>query len=132
MNGETTLGTNGYMIPVKTLDTLLKENGDYGKQITYLKVDIEGTEIPSMKQWLKSDVFNFVGQLGIEMHTSVNQYLNPHTNGVIRGILKFFREIAEKQKLYPVEYNPNLCVGKSSDKARKYYSFHDLLFTRKG
>ena len=84
-----------------------------------------------MKQWLKSKVFNFVGQLGIEMHTSVNQHLNAHTNGLIKGILKFFREIAEKQKLYPVEYNPNLCVGKSSDKARKYYSFHDLLFIRK-
>ena len=56
MNGETSLGTDGYVIPVKTLDTLLKDNGDYGKQITYLKIDIEGTEIPCMKQWLKSGV----------------------------------------------------------------------------
>ena len=131
INGKSTVGKGGYVIPVKTLDTLLKENGDYGKQITYLKIDIEGTEIPCMKQWLKSGVVKFIDQLGIEMHTSVNQFYNAYMNGVIKSILKFLREILVKQKLYLVDYNPNLCIGKSSDKAKKYYSYHDLLFIRK-
>ena len=38
--------------------------GDFGKRITYLKVDIEGAEIPCIKQWLKSEVLQFVDQFG--------------------------------------------------------------------
>ena len=40
------------------------EIGDFGKRITYLKVDIEGAEISCIKQWLKSGVLQFVDQLG--------------------------------------------------------------------
>ena len=113
-------------IELKTLDTLLKENGDYGKRITYLKLDVEGFEILCMKQWLKSGVVRFIDQLGIEMHTGSSNY----HNGVLKGVLNFFRKILDKQNLYLVEYNPNLCVGKSYDKMKKYYAYHDLLFVR--
>ena len=42
----------------------IKENGDSGKQITYLKLDVEGTEIGCMKKWLQSGVMKYVQQLG--------------------------------------------------------------------
>ena len=61
------------------------------------------------------------------MHTGYNS-LN---NGVLKGVISFLKELLEEQNLYLVDYNPNLCVGKSSDKLKKYYSFHDLLFVRK-
>ena len=112
---------------VKTLDTLLKENGEFGRRITYLKVDVEGYEIPCLKQWLKSGVVNFIDQLGIEMHTGDIAY----SNGVLKGILSFFRKILDQHQLHLVDYNPNLCVGKSSDKQKKYYTYHDLLFVKK-
>ena len=44
-NGNVEFGGENKYIPVKTLQSLLRENGDYGKRITYLKIDIEGTEI---------------------------------------------------------------------------------------
>ena len=112
---------------VKTLDTLLKENGEFGRRITYLKVDVEGYEIPCLKQWLKSGVVNFIDQLGIEMHTGDIAY----SNGVLKSILSFFRKILDQHQLHLVDYNPNLCVGKSSDKQKKYYTYHDLLFVKK-
>ena len=114
------------MIPVKTLDTLLKENGDIGKRITYLKFDVEGTEMFCMKQWIKSGIFHFVDQLGIEMHTGPVAY----TNGELKRILSFFWKILDKYQLQLVDYNPNLCIGKSSDIQKKYYSYHDLLFVK--
>ena len=52
------------IIRVKSLETLIEENGDSGKQITYLKLDIEGTEINCMKKWLQSGVMKYVEQLG--------------------------------------------------------------------
>ena len=54
----------------------MKENGDYGRRITYLKVDVEGAEIVCLKQWLKSGVFDFVDQLGIEMHTGKHLFMS--------------------------------------------------------
>ena len=112
---------------MRTLDTLLKENGEYGRRITYLKVDVEGYEISCLKQWLKSGVVNFIDQLGIEMHTGPVAY----SNGVLKGILSFFRKILDQHQLHLVDYNPNLCIGKSSDKQKKYYTYHDLLFVKK-
>ena len=127
-NGETTFGGNdNNLIPVRTLDTLLKENGEYGRRITYLKVDVEGYEISCLKQWLKSGVVKFIDQLGIEMHTGPSAYMN----GVLKGILSFIRKILDKHQLHLVDYNPNLCIGKSSDKQKKYYTYHDLLFVKK-
>ncbi len=52
-------------IPVSTLETLIYENGDIGKNITYLKVDIEGFEFNSFENWFKTDIFKNVDQFGI-------------------------------------------------------------------
>ena len=46
----------------RTLQTLLIENGEFGKRITYLKVDVEGSELLCLKQWIKSGVVDFIEQ----------------------------------------------------------------------
>ena len=48
----------------KTLKSCMKDNGDLGKRISYLKIDIENSEFSCLKQWLKSNVLTFVDQLG--------------------------------------------------------------------
>jgi hypothetical protein len=40
-------------------------NGDFGKQITYLKVDVEGSELKSISQWIDSGVLDYVRQVSI-------------------------------------------------------------------
>ena len=42
---------------------------DVGKNISYLKVDIEGIENSAIPQWIKSGVLDSVSQIGIELHT---------------------------------------------------------------
>ena len=51
-------------IKVKSLEQLVEENGDKGKPITYLKLDVEGTELDCMKKWLQSGVMKSVEQIG--------------------------------------------------------------------
>jgi len=53
---------------VKTLDTLLRDNGHSNRTINYLKVDVEGAERDSMMQWFKSGSLANVRQIGIEFH----------------------------------------------------------------
>ena len=60
------------IIKIRTLETLLKINGDENKHLTYLKVDVEGFEVWSLKNWMNSNALRNVEQLGIEMHTSCN------------------------------------------------------------
>jgi hypothetical protein len=45
-------------------------SGDAGKTITYLKVDVEGSELKSIREWISSGILNHVRQIGIEIHTS--------------------------------------------------------------
>merc|ERR1712241_1356722 len=79
-------------IKVKSLETLIKENGDLGKEITYLKLDVEGTEIGCMKKWLKSGVMKYVQQLGVEMHTGIkNVVTKSEVKNVFASLIKFMQ-----------------------------------------
>ena len=124
-------------IPVSTLETLIYKNGDIGKNITYLKIDIEGTEFKSFKNWFKTDIFKYVDQLGMEVHIHPIFY-----NDVNVDMQIWFAQLHEhilklsEYGLNLVEIEPNLCVEKSKDVDRKnnflyiYYTYNDLLFVK--
>ena len=40
--------------------------------VTYLKMDVEGTELNCFQNWFDTGVFKYVQQFGIELHTSNN------------------------------------------------------------
>ena len=112
-------------IPIPCLYT--KTNG---KQISYLKIDIEASEIEAMKQWLKSGVLKFVDQLGIEMHTR-SIYIEKSAHKIIyRRFITFLKELEMRYGMKLVAYNPNLCHGKSQDSQKLYYSLHDILLVK--
>ena len=113
------------LLPVKSLKSLLKENGDWGKPISYLKMDVEGNEIWCLNQWLKSGVMQNVQQFGIEMHNVVIEKHN--MKKTFKNMVNFIATIKEKYGLSLVAANPNLCQGKEFS----YYPFHDLLFVKK-
>ena len=113
---------------VKTLHTLMEENGDIGKSISYLKMDVEGSELKIMDQLLETGVLANVKQFGIEMHTShlIGQEMEikvPYSN-----MIGFFQELRNRYKLALVAYNPNLCTAKEHDTFKMNYPYHDLLF----
>ena len=48
------------IIKIDTLKNLVMKNGDSGKHITYLKIDVEGGEIWTLNNWMKSNVLGMV------------------------------------------------------------------------
>jgi hypothetical protein len=52
------------------LQDAITANGDLGKRITYLKVDVEGSELKSISEWITSGILDDVRQIGIEIHTA--------------------------------------------------------------
>lgn len=118
------------MFPVKTLETLIEENEDVNKTITYLKMDVEGFELLCFKSWLHSGVLSFVQQIGIEIHTGNVIGNEKFEKKLLKGAIEFTRKLAAKQKLFLVHYNPNLYTAKRRDRSRKYYTHHDLLFVK--
>ena len=62
---------------LRTLQSLLMENGHSRKVINYLKVDIEGAECETIMQWFESGGLFNVRQIGIEFHNvskSIKKY----------------------------------------------------------
>ena len=111
------------------MKTILENNGDDKKQITYLKIDIEGQEIWNFRNWIKSDALRYVSQLGIEMHTCCNVIKNSNLKE-FKNLMKFMQQILNFYNLILVAYNPNRCQGKLQDSKMIYYSYHDALFAK--
>ena len=120
-------------IPVNTLENLIHEYEDIGKNITYLKIDIEGTEFNSFENWFQTDIFNNVDQLGMEIHIHPIFY-NVFNVNVQKWFAQLHTYILKLGFLYGlnlVETEPNLCVGKTVDLDREiYYPYNDVLFVK--
>ena len=67
----------------------MKDNGDLGKRISYLKIDIENSEFSCLKQWLKSNVLTFVDQLGNHFNFYCCSYRKVQNES--RGLYFFLR-----------------------------------------
>ena len=117
------------IIKIRTLETLLKINGDDNKHLTYLKVDVEGFEVWSLKNWMNSNALRNVEQLGIEMHTSCN-VIKKSNMKEFDNLVIFMKHILSHHRLKLVAYNPNRCYGKLHDTQKIYYSNHDILFVK--
>ena len=115
-------------LDVKTLHDALEENGDLDKEITYLKVDVESSELSAIPEWLKTGVLKNVRQLGIELHTGKVHLTREKRPDVLKQLLKSFLEMY-KLGFRLISYAPNLIVGKSQDPVdRRYYTFADVVF----
>ena len=115
-------------MPTLTLQTILEQNGDADKPITYLKLDIEQAEIQVMEQLRSTEIFDKVSQIGIEIHTGELESQGQVLNG-LSSLLKSFYHLHSKG-FRLVYYYPNDCMHKSYDSEGIFYNFFDLLFTK--
>jgi hypothetical protein len=122
-NGQS---SDGYKF--QTLSSLIKANGDENRTITYLKMDVEGAELQSLGQILKSGVLKNTQQIGIEMHTGSYTVRTNSIRKVLKAIIKAFKAMYDQLGFRLIAYNPNGCVGKTLDPEKLYYNYHDLLF----
>ena len=119
-------------ISVRTLESLIHENEDIGKNVTYLKIDIEGTEFVSFENWFQTDIFKNVDQLAMEVHIHPIFY-NVFNVNVQKWFAQLNKNILKLSEygLNLIESNPNMCIGKKYDFDRKiYYTYNDLLFVK--
>lgn len=98
--------------------------GDSGKEISYLKVDIEGAELSSMKNWISSGVLFHVNQIGIEIHST---HTLENGNTTLFDLLDTFRTL-DKIGFKLININNNECVAKHFDINQQYYTIFELVF----
>lgn len=62
-----------YVFQVDTLGNIIRSLDHEGKRIDYLKIDIEGSELPALKQVMRDepDLLTQVTQLGMEVHPGI-------------------------------------------------------------
>ena len=114
-----------------TFDTILKENGHESRSITYLKMDVEGSELFCFNNWFKSNVFSQVKQFGIEFHLQSN-ILKPKLNSWYQKLYKYVKRLQMDYDMQIIASDPNLCLGKSEDVEKKHYAYIDLLMVNSG
>jgi len=116
---------------VTTLAKAMESNGHTNTSISYLKVDVESSEINSIPEWLQTGALNNVQQIGIEMHTGKVHLTSEERPNVFRQLLKSFQELY-KIGFRLVSYAPNLCVGNTSQDqdSKNYYTYADIVFIR--
>ena len=127
----TTTGDDEF-ISVNTLENFIHENEDIGKTITYLKIDIEGTEFFCFENWFQTDVFKNVDQFGLEIHIHPMFYnfFNVNVQKWFEKLHAYILKLGSLYGLYLVETEPNLCVGKPDFHKNMYYPYNDLLFVK--
>ena len=103
---------------------------DFGKAITYLKMDIEGTELNCFQNWFDTDIFKYVQQFGLELHISNNAVKNNVKHWFVK-LKKHLSQLFIKYRFHLVDNEPNRCIGKYEDNQNTYYTYNDLLFTKK-
>lgn len=127
-----TLPNGKEKIQINTLDQLIRENGDSNKVISYLKVDIEGSEIQSFKQWIDSGILSKIDQIGVEMHTGKSQKisLGLKKKSMYKSLIQFLQKASKDFGFSLTAYNSNGCSAKQDDDQRLFYSFHDILLIK--
>ena len=116
------------LVPVKSLSDILAGYGESDKSITYLKVDIEGSELTSIENWIKTDALKNVQQIGIELHTGIVHLQEHKITDTLSKILKAIKIMCQKYGFKIIDYGPNGCVGKTGDKKEgRYYTYFDIV-----
>ena len=116
------------LVPVKSLEDIIKENGDEENTITYLKVDVESSELSAIPTWTKSKILNNISQIGIELHTGDVHLKDYKIGQVLSEVLNSIKIMKSNFGFKIIDYTPNGCVGKSQDKLEKrYHTYFDIV-----
>ena len=111
---------------VLTLGDAVKSMGDAGKTISYLKVDIEGSELESIPEWISSGILDRVSQFGIELHTG-RTALGSDQMAKLLDLLDVWRNLHELG-FRMISNTNNDCVGKSDDLQNQYFNLFEVVF----
>ena len=113
---------------VKTLSEIFKSYKEENKEITYLKIDIEGSELKALKDWIETDALKNVQQIGIEWHTGAVHIQDHKIAQTLLETLNSIKEISQRYGFKIIDYTTNGCVRKSQDKLEhRYHTYFDIV-----
>ena len=112
-----------------TLKDAVASMGDTGKVISYLKVDIEGSEIRAIPEWIESGILDQVSQFGIELHTGLTAF------GRFNLSIRYSEILQAMKRLYGAGFrliskSNNDCVAKNDDIKKRYFSLVEVVFSK--
>ena len=98
--------------------------------ITYLKMDVESSELDCFDDWFKSGIFANVEQFGIEFHIQSSIVKASNFKQWFRKLNRYIVKLSDNFGLTVASYSPNTCVGKTEDFTKTHYAYIDVLFVR--
>ena len=119
-----------YCLLFRTLDSLIQQNEDVDKTITYLKMDVEGYELDCFENWFNTNVLDNVEQFGIEIHLSNKMVPKNQIKLTFSNLNKVLLRLLNDYGFYMVDSEPNRCIEKREDGQKIYYSYNDVLFVK--
>ena len=96
---------------------------DKGKNITILKLDVEGFEFKIIPQLLNDDMFNAIGQTIMEVHSDYQQ--KDRSSEDMMSMLNNLQSLYIKERRI-VNYTPNLYIERKFSTSQKYYTNFDV------
>ena len=131
--GKTTVkmnqaGNKAVKAEVVTLKDAIAAFGDEGREIAYLKVDVEGSELKAIPDWVDDGSLSHVTQIGMELHTGPVHLKPEKAAKTYEKLIRAFQKMHTKLGFRLLNYSPNGCVGKGQDPERKYYTYFDVVF----
>ena len=87
----------------KTLSEIILQNGHVATKISYLKMDIEGTEVYGLLNWMDSGSLTNVQQIAMEYH------LNNERTQLYKNFQAALRDLQIKENFRIFHWEANLC-----------------------
>ena len=105
----------------------MTSHGDFGKTITYLKVDVEGAELKSIREWIESGILDHVRQIGIEFHTGKDFVKESDVVPVLLRLVEDCRKLHDLG-FRLISSDLNGCAGSETDGRNRYNPFFEIVF----
>ena len=110
-----------------TLLDAMNMMGDDDKRISILKVDVEGMEIPLIRNWISDGLTDRIDQIQIEFHTGDKVIKKSEMVDTLTELMDDLRDLY-RRGFRSISYEPNLFAGKGYDYGKnKYYSLFDIV-----
>lgn len=115
---------------IKTLNTILNQNGHTSTKISYLKMDIEGAEVNGLPSWFNSGALKHVRQIGFEFHLTNSR--NGYTNDLATTIrfLETLKLLYFEGNYRLISYDPNGCSQNMGKPSMSYYNLAEVVLMK--
>ena len=93
------------------------------------KVDVEGSELKALPEWISSGIIDSIDQFGLELHTASNVIRPENLVVELTNLLDVFRNLHDIG-FRLISTTNNDCVAKSQDMQGKYLNYFEVVFLR--